>query len=107
MKISEAILLAMLAIFSLVLLVSSLDMPYGTEQTFGPGFLPLNLSDRPVWRRSALVTVKGVVAARKAPRRHARSPSRREPRIGKAEVAAKTGVLAAAIALVVHRPPSP
>ena len=97
MKISEAILLAMLAIFSLVLLVSSLDMPYGTEQTFGPGFLPLNLSIA-LLVAIGIVTVKGVVAACKA--RDASPQQAAGNTEDKAEVAAKTGVLVAAIALV-------
>lgn len=97
MKISEAILLAVLAVFSLVLLISSLDMPYGTEQTFGPGFLPLNLSAA-LLVAIGILAVKAGLAARKA---RAASP---HPAAGKGEdrteAAAKTGVLVAAVALV-------
>lgn len=57
MKMSEIILLAGLTVFSLVLLGSSLEMPYSTEETFGPGFLPLNLA-------VALLGLVGVLALR-------------------------------------------
>lgn len=42
MKLSEAILLAFLAVFSAVLGLGSLGMQYSGSMTFGPGFLPLN-----------------------------------------------------------------
>lgn len=44
MKISEIILLGGLSVFSGSLLWGSLDMPYSTDTTFGPGFIPLNIS---------------------------------------------------------------
>ncbi|OSQ35446.1 tripartite tricarboxylate transporter TctB family protein [Thalassospira mesophila] len=44
MKISEIILLGGLSVFSGSLLWGSLDMPYSTDTTFGPGFIPLNVS---------------------------------------------------------------
>lgn len=44
MKLSEIVLLAGLAVFSGVLLISSLDMPYASEQSFGPGYIPLNIA---------------------------------------------------------------
>ena len=44
MKISEIILLGGLSVFSGSLLWGSLDMPYSSGTTFGPGFLPLNIS---------------------------------------------------------------
>lgn len=75
MKISEIILLAGLTIFSLVLLGSSLDMPYSTEDTFGPGFLPLNLSVA-LLGLVGILAIRASLAARRA-RLHA-SPAARE-----------------------------
>ncbi|AUG55320.1 tripartite tricarboxylate transporter TctB family protein [Thalassospira marina] len=57
MKISEIILLGGLSVFSGSLLWGSLDMPYSTDTTFGPGFIPLNIS-------IALLALVGVVAVR-------------------------------------------
>jgi len=42
MKLSEAILLAVLAVFAATLGLGSLGMEYSGPMTFGPGFLPLN-----------------------------------------------------------------
>lgn len=99
MKISEGILLAGLTVFSLVLLWGSLDMPYSNpdEQTFGPGFLPLNLS-------VALLALLGVAAFRGAA--GARRASRQTPSAaaegteGTQVAAARTGVLVAAMGAV-------
>ncbi|OKH86477.1 tripartite tricarboxylate transporter TctB family protein [Thalassospira sp. TSL5-1] len=44
MKISEIILLGGLSVSSGSLLWGSFDMPYSTGTTFGPGFIPLNIS---------------------------------------------------------------
>lgn len=44
MKVSEMILLTFFAVFAGVLLFNSLDMPYSSEQGFGAGFVPLNMS---------------------------------------------------------------
>lgn len=44
MKISEILLLGALAAFAVATLIPSIEMPYSTGQTFGPGFLPLNMS---------------------------------------------------------------
>lgn len=43
-KISELIILVGMSAFALATLIPSLDMPYSSEQTFGPGFMPLNMS---------------------------------------------------------------
>jgi hypothetical protein len=66
MKISEAILLAILAAFAASLAVGSLDMQYAGEMTFGPGFLPLNTAI------AMLVLIAGCVV--RARRRRATQP---------------------------------
>lgn len=99
MKKSEVILLAVLATFSLVLLWNSLEMPYGTDQTFGPGFLPLNLSVAMLAVIGFMVLKTVVVTLRSK-----RNPSPHQATDGQEQAtttAAKTGVLVAAIALVV------
>lgn len=99
MKISEIILLAGLTLFSLVLLWGSLDMPYSNpdEQTFGPGFVPLNLSV--ILLGLIGVTVfKAVVNARRASS-HA-SPTGKEQTTESLGAAARTGVLVAAMGAV-------
>lgn len=44
MKTSEIIFLGGLAVFAGALLYGSFDMPYSTDTTIGPGFIPLNVS---------------------------------------------------------------
>lgn len=44
MKISELILLGGMSAFAVATLIPSLGMPYSAGQTFGPGFVPLNMS---------------------------------------------------------------
>jgi len=95
MKISEIILLAGLAAFSLVLLGSSLEMPYFTEETFGPGFLPLNLSVA-LLVLIGLTALRAVMATRR--RRHAPPPAAGETTVVPA--AARTGVLVATMGTV-------
>jgi len=99
MKISEGILLAGLAVFSLVLLWGSLDMPYSNpdEQTFGPGFVPLNLSVA-LLGLVGMAAFKAVAGARRAPR-HA-PPAAAEGTAGALAAAARTGVLVAAMGMV-------
>ena len=64
MKLSEIVLLAGLAVFSGVLLISSLDMPYGSEQSFGPGYIPLNIA-LVVLGLIGILAVKAFMAGRK------------------------------------------
>ena len=97
MKISEAILLAILAIFSLVLLINSLEIPYGTEQTFGPGFVPLNLSVA-MLAVIAFVALKAFGASR---RRSDAADHAAGNQASATNAAARAGVLVAAIAVVV------
>ena len=97
MKISEAILLAILAIFSLVLLISSLEIPYGTDQTFGPGFVPLNLSVATL----AVIAYVAIKAFGTARRRRDDADHAAGDQAKKTNAAAQAGVLAAAIAVVV------
>ncbi|MFV0490612.1 MAG: tripartite tricarboxylate transporter TctB family protein [Pseudorhodobacter sp.] len=44
MKTSEMIFLGGLAAFAIATLIPSINMPYSSGQTFGPGFVPLNMS---------------------------------------------------------------
>lgn len=99
MKISEIILLAGLTLFSLVLLWSSLDMPYSNpdEQTFGPGFVPLNLSVA-LLVLIGVTVLKTVMGAKRAP--HHASPAAGEGTAETLPAAARTGVLVAAVGLV-------
>lgn len=60
MKLSEIVLLAGLAVFSGVLLLNSLDMPYDSAQSFGPGYIPVNISIATL----ALIAVLAVRAVR-------------------------------------------
>ncbi|MCV0378663.1 tripartite tricarboxylate transporter TctB family protein [Nitratireductor sp.] len=64
MKLSEIVLLAGLAVFSGVLFISSLDMPYGSEQSFGPGYIPLNIA-LVVLGLIGILAVKAFMAGRK------------------------------------------
>lgn len=97
MKISEAILLVGLAVFSLVLLLSSLGIPYATEQTFGPGFMPLNLSVAMLVLIGLLV-LKTVTTARTKSKAAPQDAAQDKEK--KASAAARAGVLVAAIVLV-------
>ena len=100
MKISEVILLAGLVVFSLVLLLSSLGIPYATEQTFGPGFVPLNLSVATL-ALIGIVVLKTVVATVKTKKKGRAAPEDvpRDTEVT-TNAAARAGVLVAAIILV-------
>ncbi|MCB1971247.1 MAG: tripartite tricarboxylate transporter TctB family protein [Geminicoccaceae bacterium] len=63
MKLSEFLFLGLLAVFAGATLYGSLDMPYGSEQTFGAGFVPLNMSVA-VLVLGALIVFRGVRAGR-------------------------------------------
>jgi len=66
MKPSEILLLASLAIFSGVLLWFSLDIPYSSGQSFGPGYVPLNLAVATL-ALIAVLAIKAVLARRGSP----------------------------------------
>jgi hypothetical protein len=97
MKMSEIILLAGLTVFSLVLLGSSLEMPYSAEETFGPGFLPLNLSVA-LLILVGITVLRAVLAARRA-RPHASSAEGEGTNPAPSAVG-RTGVLLAAMGTV-------
>ncbi|MCR4265392.1 tripartite tricarboxylate transporter TctB family protein [Nitratireductor sp. ZSWI3] len=66
MKPSEIVLLAGLAVFSGVLLWNGLDMPYGSAQSFGPGYIPLNIAVVTLVL-IALLAARALAARRSAP----------------------------------------
>lgn len=67
MKISEIVLLGGLAIFAGITLYASTGMPFSSEQTFGPGFLPLIMS-------VAVLVIGGLIAIRVLTNKHAGLP---------------------------------
>ena len=65
MKPSELLFLAVLAVYAGASLWGGLGMPYSSAQTFGPGFLPVNMAAA-VLVLAALIVLRGTLLRRRA-----------------------------------------
>jgi hypothetical protein len=89
MKLSELIFIGGLAIFAAVTFVGSLDMPFTSGLTFGPGFLPLIMS-------VAVIAIAGLIVIRNLLRAGA-NPPETQPARDVWPVVIATALIAAAV----------